>query len=998
MKRFFLATLALMISFSAWAQSSKVTATITDATNNSAVIGAVFELAPADDADNESKKKYYTSGGEGDITITGVAYGKYKVKITYIGYADKEMDIEVKSANTKLGTIAMEEGNTRIETVVKTVQAIRASQSGDTISYNADAFKVASDADVEGLLKKMPGITVSDGTVTAQGETIQKIFVDGKEFFGDDVATAISTLPAQSIQSIEVFNKLSDQAEFSGREDGDSYKALNLITRENMRQGVFGKVYAGYGYQPETDRVTDHNKYMVGGNVNIFNGNSRTTVTGLLNNINQQNFSFQDILGVAGGGMGGRGGGMGGRGGGGGGFMMGRQGGIANVASLGLNYSNNWKNNKIKLQASYFYNRTRSKNLNDQTTWYEAPLEHMGTKEQSAFSDNKNYNHRLNARFDWRISSNQSIMARTNFSFQGHTPFSETNGYQDGTDFYNIIMSGSEGKNKGYNFSQSLLYNLRLNDKGSMLSFNGNVSYRDSNNDSRSFSTERTIDNGDGTYNPYLRYLENLSGSSNLGVEAGMEYTLPISKASQFSFEYEFDMTNQDSDRDTYNFGNDATYTNGEWDPQLSNVYTSDYIRHNIGPSFNWSKNRNNIVVNLNYQYSTLDGYIRSSKEQSIKRSYNDFTYFVRGMFYLNQQHSINFMASADTNNPGIQQLNSILDISDMQYMSRGNENLDPAYSHMVMLNYNFTNLEKGRTLMLMGMFNTSNNYIGQSLYTGNNIPQDVIDEAGARPTQFSTYENVGGQMSLGGMLHYGFPINFLKSNMNFMFGVNYSESPSLVNGVRNIASNMCYNGCVTLGSNISENVDFTIGWNGNYNLADNSLAERGNKNEYFSHSASANLKAVFWKGFTFTANASYVQNIGYTNDYNDSYVLVNAYVGKKLFKSQLGELLVGVNDIFNQNTAFSRSTGSGFTQNTWNSVIGRYFTVQFTYNLRAFGKKGSQNISDYETQDRRRGFNGMPGGQGGPPAGGPPAGGPPAGGPPMGGGRGPGGFGGGMR
>ncbi len=981
MKRFFLVTLALMISFTASAQSSKITATITEEATNTAIIGAVFELAPADDADNESKKKYYTSGGKGDISISGVAYGKYKVKITYIGYEDKLLDVEVKSATTKLGTIAMAEGNTRIETVVKTVQAIRASQSGDTISYNTDAYKVASDASVEGLLKKMPGIQVSDGQVTAQGEAIQKIFVDGKEFFGDDVATAINTLPAQSIQSIEVFNKLSDQAEFSGRDDGESYKALNLITRENMRQGVFGQLYAGYGYQPETDRVTDHNKYVAGGNVNIFNGNSRTTVTGLVNNINQQNFSFQDILGVAGGGMGGRGGGRGG-------FMMGRQGGIANVGSAGLNYSNNWKNNKIKLQASYFYNRTRSRNLNDQITWYEAPLEHLGTKEQSAFSDNKNYNHRLNARFDWRLADNQSIMTRTNFSFQGHTPFSETNGYQDGLDFYNIIMSGSEGKNKGYNFSQSLQYNLRLNENGRMLSINGDVSYRDSQNDSRSFSTERTLDNGDGTYAPYLRYLSNLSASNDLGVGAEIEYTEPLSKSSQFSLEYEFELSKDDSNRDTYNFGNDSSYTNGAWDPRLSNVFTSDYMTHSVGPSFNWSKNRNSVVVELNYQHSILDGYIRSSQEQSIKRSYNDFTYFVRGMFYLSQQHSINFMARANTNNPGIQQLNSILDISDMQYMSTGNENLDPAYSHMVMLNYNFTNLEKGRTLMIMGMFNASNNYIGQSLYTGANAHQKLLDIYGQQaidyhPTQFSTYENIGGQMTTMGMLHYGFPISFLKSNMNILLGVNYSETPSLVDGVRNIASNMGYNGGVTLGSNISENVDFTIGWNGNYNLADNSLAGRGNKNEYFSHSASANLKAVFWKGFTFTTNANYVQNIGFTNDYNDSYVLVNAYIGKKLFKSQLGEVLLGVNDIFNQNTAFSRTTGSGFTQNTWNSVIGRYFTVQFTYNLRAFGKKGSKNISDYQSQGQRRGFGGMPG-QGGRPAGGPPMGG---GRPPMGGG-----------
>ncbi len=960
----------------AYAQDGKVTMTVVDATSKNPVVGAVVEIYKVSNPDD---KKYFTTGEGGKLTLPARAYGDYEMVITYLGYEDKKVPVTIDSATEQIGTVEMTESSTKIETVTKTVQAIRASQSGDTISYNADAFKVASDADVEGLLKKMPGIQVSDGQVTAQGEAIQKIFVDGKEFFGDDVSTAISTLPAQSIQSIEVFNKLSDQAEFSGRDDGDSYKALNLITRSNMRQGVFGKVYGGYGYQPDTDRVTDHNKYMIGGNVNIFNGNSRTTVTGLLNNINQQNFSFQDILGVAGGGMGGRGGGMGG------GFMRGRQSGIANVASLGLNYSNSWKEEKIKLQASYFYNRTRSKNLNDQITWYEAPLENMGTKEQSAYSDNKNYNHRFNARFDWRIADNQSLMARTNFSFQGHTPFSETDGYQDGEDFYNIIMSGSEGKNKGYNFSQSLQYNLRLNDNGRMLSVNADVSYRDNDNDSRSYSTERTIDNGDGTYDPFLRYLSNFSGSDNFGLEAGIEYAEPISKYSQFTFEYEFEMTNQQSNRDTYNFGNDGSYTNGVLDPQLSNKYQSDYMTHSVGPSFNWSKNRNNIVARLNYQYSELDGYIRSSREQAVKRSYNDFTYFVRGMFYLNKQHSINVMANSNTNNPGINQLNSILDISDMQYMSRGNEHLDPAYSHMVMLNYNFTNIEKGRTLMLMGMYNTSSNYIGSALYTGSNVPEDVVNEAGARPTQFSTYENMSGQRSITGMLHYGFPLNPIKSNLNFMFGVNYSETPSMINGVKNIASNMGYNGGVTLGSNISENVDFTLSWNGGYNLADNSLAGRGSKNEYFNHSASGNLKAVFWKGFTFTASASYIQNIGYTNDYNEEYTLINAYIGKKLFKNQLGEIMVGVNDLLNQNTAFSRSTGSGFTQNMWNSVIGRYFTVQFTYNIRAFGKKGSQNINDYQMGGRNRGGFGRPG-----------AGGPPAGGPPMGGG--PGGFGGGRR
>ena len=133
---------------------------------------------------------------------------------------------------------------------------MRTSQKGDTVSYNAGAFKVTADADVEGLLKKMPGITITDGEVEAQGETVKKVFVDGKEFFGEDVTSAIKSLPAQAVDKVEVYDKLSDAAEFSGMDDGEGYKAINIVTKPNMRQGQFGKLYAGYGYQPETEGTT----------------------------------------------------------------------------------------------------------------------------------------------------------------------------------------------------------------------------------------------------------------------------------------------------------------------------------------------------------------------------------------------------------------------------------------------------------------------------------------------------------------------------------------------------------------------------------------------------------------------------------------------------------------------------------------------------------------------------------------------------------------------
>ena len=958
MKKFLTTILFTCLVVASYAQSGKVTMSVIDSQSKQAVIGAVVSIAPAAKLDDA---KHFTTGDNGKVVIPAQKYGDYKLTITFLGYDDLEMDLKINSANKDLGKVALTESTTKIDAVVKEVQAIRASQKGDTVSYNAGAFKVASDADVEGLLKKMPGITIKNGSVEAQGETVKKIYVDGKEFFGDDVATALNSLPAQAVKNIEVYNKLSDNAEFSGMDDGDSFKALNIVTQPGMRQGVFGKLFGAYGYEPKADGITDKHKYLAGGSVSHFNGASRLTLLGLFNNVNKQNFSFEDIVGATGS-TGGHGGGMG-RGGV-GQYMVRPQSGIAKVNAIGLNYSNSWgEKDKVKLQANYFYNDSKTRNLSQTIKWYEAPLADLGTLEQTSDSDNHNYNHRFGARVDWRISEGQSFMSRTNFSLQSYDPFSWTKGTQKGDAINNLIKNGSTGDNGGYNLSEFIQYRLLLGKKGRFITVDGRVNYRNNENDSRSYSNQAT----DGS--EYLRYLSNDAGSNNLGVGAAINYAEPVSEFSQVVLRYDFNYTGQESVRNTFNFGNDASYTNGILDPTLSNTYTSDYTIHRIGPGYNWAKERNNFVVNLSYQYSTLDGQVQSSKSQPVKRSYNDFTYFMMGNFNFNKQNSLRVFLMSSTDNPRIQQLNNILDISNMQYVSNGNENLNPAYSHRFNMHYNYTNLEKARTFMWMFSFQTTQNYLAQSMYTGNNIPENIINEVGARPIQYSTTENVDGFLNVRTHLNYGLPLNFMKCNLNIMGGVNYTETPSLINGEKNIASNIGYDARVVLGSNISENIDFTLSWGGTFNQANNSLSTQG-KNEYFNHNVEASFKAVFLKGFTFTASANYTQYIGYTNDYNDSYTLCNAYIGHKLFKNQLGEIMFGVNDIFNQNKAFSRSTGSGFTQNSWNSVIGRYFIAQFNYNLRFFGKKGSKNLADYGISDGKApqgmGPMGGPGGPGG--------------------------------
>ncbi len=971
-------------------QKGKVSFVLLDSESKQAVIGAVVELYPTAKPDN---KRYYTSNVDGSVNLPSLEYGEYTILATSLGYADLTKTFTVKSANLNLGKISMKESTTRIDTVVKEVKSLRASQNGDTLSYNAGAFKVSSDSDVEGLLKKMPGINITDGSVEAQGETVQKVFVDGKEFFGEDVNTAIKSLPAEAVERVEVFNKLSDQAEFSGMDDGEGYKAINIVTKTNMRQGQFGKMYGGYGYQPETDDITSHHKYTVGGNVNFFQGDSRLSVLALFNNINQQNFSFEDILGVSGGG----GGGGGRRGFG--QYMVRPQSGVAAVNSIGLNYSDVWgRKDQVKFQGSYFFNNTGSKNLSVSDTWYEDPSP-VDTLHTEGYSTTRNNNHRFNARVDWKISRNQSLMSRTSFSFQGYNPYSTTEGYQYGQSGLLYQYDQSTRNSRGIRASEFLQYRVKIAKPGRTLTVDASINYRDNNSRRQLVSNESSgiapydsswIGNYFGEdsnwhdmqsnpllYSPVYQIITSPTREYNL--RGNVTYNEPLSQNSSLSFQYRLSYEDELKDQEAFYYDSDAfDPTSQKINQQMTSKYESGYWTHRVGPGFRYSKNRNTVVANVYYQRSQLNGNIVGGQSDKINRTFDNFLYFAMLNYAFNPENTIRMFFRSSTNAPSVTQLQSIFDVSTPQYLSVGNADLNPSFSHNINFHYIHSNIEKGRTFMWMFSMQNQQDYISQStLYcpTGFELSRfgDIAVPTNSKgenytPQRITSYENMDGFWSLRTHISYGLPVSWLKSNLNLSAGVRYNIVPSAIystegdivdnilnhNYTVNLAKNIGYDASVTLGSNISENIDFTISWRGTYNQAWNTASKAGAKNDYFNHTASASLKWVFWKGFTFTAACSYNQYIGITQDYNEQYLLCNLYLGKKVFKNRRGEIQIGVNDVANQNTAFSRTTGSGYTKNMTNSVIGRYYSIQFVYNLRHFGKRGSKQMSDYNYQESK--------------------------------------------
>lgn len=989
---------------------SKVTFYLFDETSKQPLQGAVVEVSPTKEP---QEKSYYTSGRGGYMEFS-VPMGDYTLTVSFIGYADKRFKCSATHKEVTLGNVYMKESATNIDTVVKEVQQFRTTQNADTLIYNAAAFKTTKDAEADKLLSKMPGIVVEDGEVEVQGEQVQRVFVDGDEFFGNDVTMAINTIPAELIDKVEVFDKLSDEAEFSGVDDGESYKAINFVTKKKMRNGQFGKLYAGLGWQPEASNNSFNPKYLAGGNFNSFHNKQKITVLGLFNNINRQNFSFEDLLGVNS--TSGRGGG---NRGGSNQFMVRPQSGVALVNAVGLNYNDTWGRRKsVKFQGSYFFNNTNTSNISETETWHEYPAPY-GTSYMMSESQKINNNHRLNARLDWKISRSMQLTSRTSVSYQGHRPTTFTEGYSNNnTDLDTVGVDditfrplaytarSSENRMQGVNASEFLQYRVRLGVPGRTMTITANGGYRD-NRAKRHLmvNNAEAIPYGDARYqslyndyfgqdkvwqdmrlsdimfNPVYEYIDVPTYTYN--IRAGVNYNEPIAPNWTLTLQYNFVYRNQSKVQEAWYTGEDFTLSGSRPIGALSINSATNTLTHRAGPGIRYSKNRNTFVMRILYENLSRYGSFENGNNVSslVNRQYHSPQYHVMFRYAFNKQNSLRIQLRSNSEVPSVTQLHNIFDVSSPQRISIGNNNLAPEYSHSASIRYILSLAEKGQTFMTMIRAEYYQNAISAStLYNSRGwalpdqmdgiiIPKDESGNA-YNPTQITSYENISGLWSVRANISYGVPLPFMKCNLNMTANVGYSVNPSAIydagrtpadllenvanhNYSINKANNIGYTFRLALSSNISENIDFTVSWRGTYNQAWNSIAKfsYGDQtiNNYFRHTASASLKWIFGAGFTLTANAEYHQYLGLTNNYNEQYTLCNLYLGKQIFKNKRGEVLIGVNDILNQNKDFNRSTGSGYTRNTINSSIGRYVMVQFVYNLRHFGKNASRNIADYE-------------------------------------------------
>jgi uncharacterized membrane protein YgcG len=313
-KRILLLLSLLLPGSLTFSQHTTVRGILTDAKDNQPILNVTVLLTSTKDTTN---KQAALTDPDGVFNLT-VPAGTYMLTTIMLGYESITRSLTLTGAPADLGTITLKGTAAQLQNVTVQSTVLRTDQNGDTTAFNANAYKVNPDANAEDLITKMPGVTNDNGTIKVNGEDVKRVLVDGKEFFGDDPNAAIKNLPAEIIDKIQVYDRASDQAAFTGFDDGNQQKTINIVTKRGRNNGMFGKIQAGYGI----DEEGENGRYTLGGNINFFNGDRRISIVGLANNINQQNFSSEDLLGVSSSSGGGsRGGGR--RGGSGGGGFSG---------------------------------------------------------------------------------------------------------------------------------------------------------------------------------------------------------------------------------------------------------------------------------------------------------------------------------------------------------------------------------------------------------------------------------------------------------------------------------------------------------------------------------------------------------------------------------------------------------------------------------------------------------------------------------------------------
>ena len=1004
----FLLAFALIASAKSFAQNN-ITATLLEAGTEEPVGYATASLTPEG---SETVYKYATSNTKGVVTIESVRDGNYTFKVELMGYKTVTKEVTVKGAALNLGNIILEEDAEVLDAASVSDMANPIIVKKDTVEYNASSFLTTDNDMLQNLLSKLPGIEVgSDGSITANGENVTRIYIDGKTFFMDDPQLASQNIPAKMVEKVKVIKKKSEQAEFSGVDDGQEETVIDLSVQPSMMNGIFANVMLGGGHDFKGEKISadvaaqdklgalaanDAFRFQSNAMIGNFKSNSQISLI-----LNASNAGF--------GGMGGRGGGGGGFGGGGMGGGMGG-GGLTTNWMAGLNGAFDLLDNKMELSSNYNYNGSNSLSGSMSTSYVTQTDGSQVTNWTNSAGTNNNNGHTIGVRLQHKFSDAANII------FEPQIRFNKTNSVSSQLNssehslrgLTNDGWSSSLSDGNSINASGRLVYRQRILIPGRTLTATLNWNYGTNNSESFTQSLTNMYTGGTSFANPINQRNENLSTNASAG--ARLEYVEPMGNNFYLSGTYSYNWSMSNTSKDTYN--------SGAYD--VSSFSLDNLIYNRTGEIYDavysnkiYNKNiQQQIGANVMYQSEGMHAQVGASlMPRNIVNETNGKKYEDNAMNWapnasiradLGENANIRINYSGRSNQPSTNQLMPVMDNSNPTRMSLGNPYLTSYFNHNFRTEIGYTDRTTFFTTRL-----SANGGLNQSPI----VNATWMDQASV---QYSFPINAS--PSWNGSLSWMINTPIAKSNfrINNNLSMNYSESHSYI-GVASINMDPYFNADKEFdyelfhndyfGDNPTKNFNDYFKDNKNQNLSFNENLRLTYRSDYFeatiggrtrvsmpkSTYESLNSSPTTWNnavslnitwnepntGLGLTADGTYNWYIGYTTNQPANFI-INTEITKLIFNNNATLAIRGY-DLLNQTKSFNESISGNRRTESRTLTLGRYVIVSLTFRFGTFGNgRGGRGGG------RGGRGGGMPGGM---PMGGGMGGGMPMGGPPMGGG-----------
>ena len=907
MKNFFTLVISLLISSFLLSQTTgTIKGKLIDSLSKQSLKDASITVL---DAKDSTLEVFTLARPDGSFSLINIPLSEMIVQVTFLGYEQYSKRVKFSKTNmtVDMGNVFMKPASKDLGNVTVTQSAIQMKK--DTIEFTASAFKTKPNAVAEDLIRKMPGMEVGkDGSIKSQGEAVQRVLVDGKRFFGDDPKMATKNLPPDIIDKIQVFDDQSDQSKFTGFDDGNRVKTINITIKKDKRVGMFGKAVAGVG----TDGTYDGSF-----NFSRMQGTKQITLLGQGNDINKQNFTQNNIGG-------GRGGGGGGRGGGNfGGNPGSSSGGITTTWAGGVNYRDAW-NDKVDAYGSYFYNNLHI--ATDQTSNTQNILSADSSTYVDAISSSiaKNANHRLTFNLEDRIDSSNTLIFRPNFAFQSSSPTSisstTTTAGSKGVKV-NESVSKSSSNNSGYSINgANLQLRHRFAKKYRTISLDMDFSSSQNNGDGISY-TVNTF------YKPFFK-ADTLNqsfkdSSRSTSFNPTVSYTEPIGKNQVIELRYSLNYNTSTTIQNTYRFDN-AGQKYSIFDSLFSNSYKNEVTSNTANLSYRLQNAKYNFNVGTGFQFTDQVSN-NTTKNVIVARNYVNFTPTVNFTYNFSKTRNLRFFYNGRTGQPSVTQLQPITTTTDNINFQVGNPNLNPQFTNSFRLLY--TSFDPFSQRVIFATVNAS--------VTSDDIVSSIVQKSNGG--KVTTYVNMGGTYNLSGYFNYGFPLKKPKSNLNFQTNINLNQSQSVLNTLVNSTRSTILTETVKWTTNLKKNFDMNLSTSYTYNPLRYSLSPEQNSN-YTTASLDADFTIYSENGWILSSNFDYTHYDNRPVGFNTTVFLITPAIAKQFLKNNAGEMRLSCFDLLKQNVAISSSASANQLINTRTNNLTQYFMLTFTYNLRSFG------------------------------------------------------------